>query len=622
MSDRALRSLSLGAAYLGNGRCRFRVWAPRARRVELHIVSPSERLEPLRSDPCGYHQAELEGIEPGARYFFRLDGGPDRPDPASRSQPEGVHQASQVVDPAAHAWGDADWRGLALEHYILYELHVGTFSPAGTFDAAIPYLDRLRELGVTAIELMPVAQFPGDRNWGYDGVAPFAVQHGYGGPGGLKRLVDACHARGLAAVLDVVYNHLGPEGNYLAEFGPYFSDRFRTPWGPALNFDGPESDDVRAFFIENALTWLTEYHFDALRLDAIHGIRDFSAQPFLAELADAVHARTAELGRPLYLIAESNLNAARVVEPRARGGLNLDAQWNDDLHYALHALLTGERSGTYADFGALEQLGAALRYGFVFTGQYSRYRRRRHGTPARELPAQRFVVFGQNHDQVGNRIQGERLSALVGADALRLAAGVVLLAPYVPLLFMGEEYGETAPFLYFVSHSDPELIEAVRQGRRRELAAFGWSGAPPDPQDPATFERCKLQHLDREPGPHRQLRDLYRELIRLRKLHPALAQLSKDHLEIEARREQNILLLRRWCGADQIWAAFHFGAAAIEAKLPVPAGAWRLLIDSAAQRWGGTGGDLPQRLESDHSVSLRLRPYAFALYGSDDAERT
>ena len=613
---------SLGAIWLGNGRCRFRVWAPAVRKVELCIVSAPERSAILQGGERGYHEAEIDGIEPGALYVYRLDGDKQRSDPASRCQPKGVHGPSQVVDPAAHVWGDSSWRGLALEHYILYELHVGTFSPAGTFDAVILYLDRLGELGVTAIELMPVAQFPGARNWGYDGVAPFAVQHSYGGPAGLKRLVGACHARGLAAVLDVVYNHLGPEGNYLAEFGPYFSDRYRTPWGPALNFDGPESDEVRAFFIENALTWLTEYHFDALRLDAIHGIRDFSAQPFLAELADAVQARAAALGRPLYLIAESDLNAARVVEPPARGGLNLDAQWNDDLHHALHALLTGERTGTYVDFGALEQLGAALRDGFVFTGQYSRYRRRRHGTPSRELPARRFVVFSQNHDQVGNRMQGERLSALVGADALRLAAGVVLLAPYIPLLFMGEEYGERAPFLYFVSHSDPALIEAVRQGRGRQLAAFGWSGAPPDPQDPATFERCKLRHLDHQPGPHSKLRDFYRELIRLRTRHPALMQLSKERLEVTVLREQNVLLLRRWHGADQVWAAFHVGAAAIEAELPLPNGAWRLLLDSNGARWGGVGGALPQRLISKLAAPFRHGPHAFALYGSDGAERT
>lgn len=434
----------LGAASLGDGRCRFTVWAPAAEKVEVRLLTPRPRVATLDRGGQGYHHGVLEGVERGSLYVYRLDGGPERADPASRSQPQGVHGPSEVVDPQ-FPWEDVSWVGPRLQDYILYELHVGTFTREGTFDAIIPHLTDLRELGVTAIELMPVAQFPGTRNWGYDGVFPFAVQDSYGGPAGLKRLVNACHREGLAVVLDVVYNHLGPEGNTLGDFGPYFSERYRSPWGPALNFDGPGSDEVRRFFIENALAWITDYHVDALRLDALHAILDLSAYPFLAELAAAVRERAARLHRRVYLIAESDLNDPKLVRPPEVGGYGLDAQWNDDFHHALHALLTGERTGYYEDFGTVAHLARAFTEGYVYTGQYSVYRRRRHGVPARALPAHAFAVFAQNHDQVGNRMRGERLSALVPFEALKLAAAVVLLSPYLPLLFMGEEYGETAP---------------------------------------------------------------------------------------------------------------------------------------------------------------------------------
>lgn len=480
-------NVSLGATYLGDGRCRFRVWAPLADSVAVHIVAPRERLEPLARGERGYYYGELEGVEPGNLYLYLLDGRKERPDPASRYQPQGVHGPSQVVDPHAFAWSDSCWFGPAQQELIFYELHVGTFTLEGTFDAMIPHLEGLRELGVTAVELMPVAQFPGSRNWGYDGVYPFAVQNSYGGPEGLMRLVDACHRCGLAVFLDVVYNHLGPEGNYLGDFGPYFTDRYRTPWGLALNFDGADSDEVRRFFIENALYWLTEFHIDGFRLDAIHAITDKGALPFLEELAAAVHRRAERLGRRVYVIGESDLNDPRVIQPRVVGGYGLDGQWSDDFHHALHSLLTGERSGYYQDFGKLVHLARAFREGYVYTGQYSAYRRRQHGDWPRLCDACQFVVFAQNHDQVGNRARGERLSTLVSFDGLKLAAGMVLLSPFVPLLFMGEEYGETAPFLYFTSHSDPTLVEAVRKGRLEEFAAFGCEDEVPDPQDEATF---------------------------------------------------------------------------------------------------------------------------------------
>lgn len=613
--------ISLGATYLGGGRCRFRVWAPKAPQVAVHLVSPQERLLPLIGQAHGYFAAVLDGVEPGARYFYRLHD-LDRPDPASRCQPQGVHGPSEVIEPH-FPWEDRDWRGPALEDYLIYELHVGTFTPAGTFAAIIPHLPELAQLGVTALELMPVAQFPGNRNWGYDGVFPYAVQNSYGGPEGLKKLINACHCQGLAVVLDVVYNHLGPEGNYLRDFGDYFTNRYRTPWGEAVNFDGPESDEVRRFFIENALYWITEYRVDALRLDALHAIMDQSAQPFLAELAASVQAQAARLNRRAYLIAESDLNDARFIRPPELGGLGLDAHWHDDFHHALHALLTGERSGYYQDFGEVRHLAKACREGFVYAGDYSAYRRRRHGSSSRDLPAGRLVVFGQNHDQVGNRRQGERLSALVPFEELKVAAALVLLAPFVPLLFMGEEYGETAPFLYFISHQDPDLIEAVRQGRRQEFAAFHEDGLTPDPQDELTFQRSILNHHLRQQDRHQALYGLYQELIGLRQQQPALRQLSKENLEVREFEAEKVLFLRRWHEGEEVIMIVHFGGAAATLKLPWPAGTWVKRLDTQEKRWYGAGSTLPDAIRSTGEVSLTLPAQAllllFAKKGDDGA---
>ncbi|MBU4448409.1 MAG: malto-oligosyltrehalose trehalohydrolase, partial [Proteobacteria bacterium] len=423
-------AVSLGATYLGEGRSRFLVWAPLAEQVEVRLVSPREDIVPLQRGERGYFSAVVAGVEPGSHYFYRLNGQQDFPDPASRFQPQGVHGPSQVAA-RRFSWDDGHWSGLPLRDYVIYELHVGTFTPEGTFDAVIPYLDELKELGLTALELMPVAQFPGGRNWGYDGVYPFAVQNSYGGPLGLKRLVNACHQRGLAVVLDVVYNHLGPEGNYLANYGPYFTQRYRTPWGPALNFDGPDSDEVRRFFIDNALFWSSEYHIDALRLDALHAIVDLSPQPFVAELAATVRRARERWNRKFFLMAESDLNDVRLVRSPDLGGYGLDGHWNDDFHHALHTLLTGEQTGYYADFGRLEQLAKAWREGFIYSGEYSPYRRRRHGSSSRDIAAERLVVFAQNHDQIGNRLGGERLSQLISFEALKLAAGAMLLSPFL-----------------------------------------------------------------------------------------------------------------------------------------------------------------------------------------------
>ena len=609
-------SLSLGATYLGEGRCHFLVWAPRAAKVEVHVVGPSDRTVVMERQEHGYHQLLAEGVPPGTRYFYRLDGRAERPDPASHYQPEGVHGPSEVVD-LSFKWSDGGWSGLDPTNYIIYELHVGAYTDQGTFEAIIPRLDGLCELGVTAVELMPVAQFPGARNWGYDGTFPFAVQNSYGGPNGLKALVEACHARGLAVVLDVVYNHLGPEGNYLAEFGPYFTDRYRTPWGQAINFDGPESDEVRRFFIENALYWTKEFHIDTLRLDAIHAIVDPSARPILEELGMAVHQQARQLKRKIQVIAESDRNDSRIIRSREAGGNGLDAQWSDDFHHALHTLLTDERNGYYKDFGAVEQLAVAYREGFVYSGQYSVYRKRRHGNSSQGLPPEQFVVFAQNHDQVGNRLLGERLSQLVSFEALKVAAGAVLLSPYIPLLFMGEEYGETAPFRYFVSHTDTELIEAVRNGRQEEFAAFDWAGQIPDPQSEETFQRCKLNHDLRAEGDHQTLYNFVRELIRLRKELPAFSRNRHDEIEAIPFEREKLLWLRRWRSGAQAAIIFNFNNKPATAEFPFPKGRFSRILDSADQKWNGSGSLCPDLLEADGNASLTMAACSLVLFQSN-----
>ena len=598
---------------MADGRTRFRVWAPRAKRVELRLLATgrhAERVLPLDPAERGYFVGEHEAGA-GDRYVYRLDGAAERPDPASRSQPDGVHEPSAIVDPSVHAWLDGSWRGVPLERLVIYELHVGTFSREGTLDGVVPHLGRIAELGVTAIELMPIAQFPGSRNWGYDGVFPYAVQSSYGGPEALRRLADACHARGLALILDVVYNHLGPEGNVLAEFGPYFSDRHKTPWGAAINFDGPDSDEVRHFFVQNALHWIREHHLDALRLDAIHGIVDTSAEPFLAELASSVRALGRELGRDVLVIAESDLNDPRVVRPRELGGHGLDAQWSDDFHHALHAALTGERAGYYEDFGRLDELATAYRQGFVYAGQRSAHRRRRHGAPPDAVPGERFVVAIQNHDQVGNRALGERLSTLVDFESLKLAAGALLVAPFVPLLFMGEEYADPAPFLYFIDHSDPGLIDAVRRGRRAEFASFAWQAEVPDPQAPETFERSRLDPALATHGRHAALRSLYRALLTLRREHPALAHLSREDTYADADDASRLLRLTRGPRADAL-AFLNFAETPAHGSALAAGGPWRLRIDTSSELWAGPGGSAPPGLSA--SERLELNPRSFVLY--------
>jgi len=587
---------SLGARLLEDGRCEFRVWAPSHEHVELHVVAPVDRRVAMEKTDGGYHEVVVDDCPEGTRYFFVV-GENERPDPASRSQPEGVHRASEVMG-RDFEWHDPHWTGVALEDYVLYELHVGTFTAHGTFDAIIPRLDELKDLGITAIELLPIGQFPGTRNWGYDGTYVGAAQHSYGGARALKRLVDACHQRGLAILLDVVYNHLGPEGNYLAEFAPYFTDRYKTPWGLAVNFDGPYSDDVRWFFIHNALQWLDEFHIDGLRVDAVHAIVDHSAEPFLQDLTRAVHALGEARGRRVYAIAESDLNDPRVITPHEDYGLGFDSQWSDDYHHSLHRILTGESDGYYEGFsGHPSDLARVLQTGYLYTGQHSPYRRRKYGALPKTSDGAQFVVSAQNHDQVGNRMMGERLAALVCVEKVRIAAAAIVLSPFVPMLFMGEEYGELAPFQYFTSHGDPELIEAVRKGRLEEFDDFTWEGEPPDPHDEQTYVRSKLNWSLVNRDEHASIRRLYKLLLALRRDTPALRRLDLRAVETHADDERRLLLVRR----ENVLIAFNFGEKAQCIDIPFATAGWEALLDTGAKIEG---------------TRLTLPPISFALWSA------
>jgi maltooligosyltrehalose trehalohydrolase len=609
-------SLRRGATVRPDGSVCFEVWAPRARALGVCLaggdVAGEVALERVDGDVFA---ATIAGVAPGTDYVYRLDGRA-LPDPVSRHQPRGVHGPSRVVDPAAFPWTDGAWRGCAVADLVLYELHVGTFAAGGTFDAVRAHLAALRDLGITALELMPVAEFPGGRNWGYDGVHPYAPQSTYGGPDGLRRLVDAAHAADLAVVLDVVYNHLGPEGSYLDVFGPYFTERYRTPWGRAVNFDGADSDEVRRYVVDNALYWACEFHVDGLRLDAVHAICDFSARNILEEIASAVAEQAAALGRHVAVIAESDLNDPRLLRSRTRGGYGLTAQWSDDFHHAVHALLTGERTGYYVDFGGRGPLVKALRDRFVYDGCRSTYRRRRHGAPATDLGADRFVVSVQNHDQVGNRATGDRLGTLVPHAAQKLAAALLLLSPYVPLLFMGEEYGEINPFLYFVSHGDPELVAAVRAGRQREFAAFAWQGEVPDPQAEETFERSRLDHARATAPGHAEIRSLYRDLLRLRCDEPALHSAGGPMRVLDGGSEQAgwLAMVHGDGTAQPLLAVFNLGAEPEELTVPrAPTGGWAHRLATADRRYAGDGAVPPARL--DGGVRLVLGGYGAAAYG-------
>ncbi|MFA5385132.1 MAG: malto-oligosyltrehalose trehalohydrolase [Eubacteriales bacterium] len=605
--------LALGA-YPVENQSFFCVWAPKADSVAVHLVSPKDKLFPLTKGKRGYHFGKIAGVEHGSKYYFLLNKKAERPDPASRYQPEGVHGPSEVVNTFLYRWSDQNWPGPKKRDLILYELHAGTYTANGALEDLIPCLDRLIDLGITAIELMPVGQFPGSRNWGYDVIYPYAVQNTYGGPESLQKLVDACHGKGLAVVLDAVYNHFGPGGNYLADFGYYFTERYHTPWGPAINFDGPGSDEVKRFYIENALMWINEFHIDGLRLDAIHAIEDRSAVPFLEELADVIHRQADRLGRRIYVFAESDLNDDRVIRPRTLSGFGLDAQWSDDFHHSLQTLVTGEQKGYYSDFGSMEHIARSFRTGYTYTGQHSSFRERRHGRIPVLPDASKFIVFAQNHDQVGNQGQSKRTGATVPFEALKLIAGVVILAPFLPLLFMGEEYGETAPFHFFTDYSDPVLADAVFKGRKKEISLFCGENWVPDPQDTETFFMSRLDHHLVQREKHSLLFEFYRNLILLRKELPAINESNLQDQEIITFEKERMLYMRRWYGSSEISTVFTFSEESVSARLPLPSAKWLCRLDSADKRWLGDGNTVPAILNSNGEVSLHLPPWACILY--------
>jgi maltooligosyltrehalose trehalohydrolase len=569
-------------AYLDeNGSCTFRVWAPLHDIMILHIHTPQEQLFTMEKDEEGYFAASLQGITAGTRYTYRPGDENDFPDPASFAQPEGVHGPSMVIHHPVRPPAERYWEGMPLESMIFYEVHVGTFTEAGTFEAVIERLDDLIDLGVTALELMPVAQFPGERNWGYDGVYPYAVQNSYGGVEQLKALVEACHQKGLAVFLDAVYNHLGPEGNYLEHYGPYFTDHYKTPWGKAINLDGPWCDGVRDYFAENILYWFANFDVDGLRLDAIHAIYDNGAEHFWAYARRRLEALEQETGRRYYLVAESDSNMPRVIQPTSHNGFGFDAQWLDDFHHMLYVLLDKEHQWLYKDYRTYEQAVKAYEEGFVFSGEYVEARKRKHGLSSAGISGSKFVVFNQNHDQVGNRIGSKRLSAIVNNDRLLLAAAALLLSPYIPLLFMGEEYGEQAPFFYFTHHSDQELIAAVRKGRSEEFAYNFDTYVPPDPQHPDTFSQSKLKWREKLNEEQEKLLAWYKTLIRMRKELPQLQCFDKDYLHVATWEDAGLVLIRRGAAERELLLVLlKFEEEEKSYLLPVGAGAWWLILSS------------------------------------------
>ena len=611
-----MEATPLGSHY-NNGTWMFFVWAPKRQSVELHLLG-LDRYIPMHPEPQGYFSVTVADLKPGDKYLYRLDKEIERPDPASRYQPEGVHGPSALVS-TEFEWSDASWISPPLRDSVFYELHVGTFTEEGSFEAIIPYLPELKELGITTIQLMPIAQFPGSRNWGYDGVQLFAPHSDYGGPDGLYALVNACHNHQLAIFLDVVYNHLGPEGNYLWDYGPYFTDRYSSPWGASVNLDGAYSDEVRHFFIQNAMYWLETYHFDGLRLDATHALFDFSARPFLGELSESVNQWAQQSDRYITLLAENDQSDRRVTLPLSEQGLGIDGQWLDDLHHTLHVALTGESNGYYLDYQPFPLLSKVLREGFAYSGQYSPVRKRRHGTPSEDLSTDRFIVSTQTHDQVGNRMLGERLTDLTDFNGLKLAAGLLACSPYTPMLFMGEEYGETAPFLYFISHSDESLIEAIRNGRAEEFADFEWNGVPPDPQDASTFMRCKLNRNLGNSGHHALLLSIYKDLLTLRHAYSSLRNPERSSTRvIESERSRMICMERSdEISIFRIFMNFDLQNAHSLVLDATPHLTWKKLRDSNQDSWTLTGKDAstsPSLFQPGTPMDVTLMPTSFAIY--------
>jgi maltooligosyltrehalose trehalohydrolase len=601
---------NVGAFLAEDGVCHFTVWAPLAHIVEVITTdNKNEKKYSLIKDELGYWSTTVDKLKQGSTYLFQLNGEKRLPDPASRSQVNGVHGPSSLV-PTDFSWNDDSWKGLPLSQMIIYELHTGTFSNAGDFNGIISRLSYLRDLGINAIELMPVAQFPGKRNWGYDGVFPFAVHHDYGGATCLKQLVDEAHRHGLAVVLDVVYNHQGPEGNYLSEYGPYFTDKYKTGWGRAINFDDAWCDGVRSFYWQNALMWLDEFHIDALRLDAVHAIWDSSAKHFIDELSKKVRKLEKKTGKKKILIAEFDLNNPRYINPPEEGGYGLDGQWIDEFHHALHSLATGEVNGYYEDFGTLSHLAKSLKHSYVYTGQYSKHRKKFFGREPVLNTYDQFVVFAQNHDQIGNRMLGDRLTTHLSFEGLKLIAATVLLAPQVPLLFMGEEYGETNPFQYFISHTDAELVTLVREGRKKEFSYFNWEGEVPDPYAQGTFDQCKLS-WNFSAKTRTVLLSYYKYLIAFRKKRLAMQGRKSENLDVFEVPGHNALAIKRSFESDNILIVANFEKQPVSITHP-HLNHKKKIFDSSSAEWIH-GDDVPPAVSIEDDAVL-MNPESILIF--------
>lgn len=594
----------LGINFMQGGLAHALVWAPFAEQVTLHNETSGIALQ-MQKDVLGYWSLQTDRITKGDIYRFSLDNGERLPDPASLSQPMGVHGPSQAIDLHDFKWTDQHWRNYDFGNYIIYELHTGTFSNEGNFKGIAEQLDHLKQLGINAIELMPVAQFPGKKNWGYDGVFPFAVQESYGGAAALQKLVNTCHNKGFAVILDVVYNHLGPEGNYINEYGPYFTDKYKTPWGKAINFDDAYCDPVRRFFIENALMWLRDFHIDALRLDAVHAIRDFGPVHFIKELNDVVQLYSSATASKKYIIAETDLNDNRFIKSEDEGGYGVRAQWCDEFHHALRVSVGQEQHGYYADFNGLSDLAKSLKDAYVFTGQYSYHRHRNFGTTTIGISGDHFVVFAQNHDQVGNRMLGERISQLVSFDMQKLIAAVVLTAPFVPLLFMGEEWGASTPFQYFVDHSDQELLEAIDKGRKEEFEQFQREDATIVAHADTTFLDSKLKWEEIAQQSHNTMLAYYKELIRLRKTHQALKHYDRSFVEVLCEESKGVIIMERSYKEQHIYCIYNFSSDPHEIKLDRDVFPLHVLLSSSDKKWGSRQDSY---LVYDHQSIILIQP--------------
>ncbi len=614
-----MRSLDLnrrkiGINFISHTEIEILLWAPYAKNKVEILINDKECLQLNKSD-FGYWSLKTDKIINGDEYVFILDGDKNLSDPASLSQPKGVHGPSQAIDLNNFKWTDNDWNNLSLKNYLFYELHTGTFSNEGTFKGVEKKLDYLIDLGITAIEIMPVAQFPGDRNWGYDGVFPFAVQNTYGGSYSFQNLINLCHQKGLAVVLDVVYNHMGPEGNFFENFGKYFTEKYKTPWGSAINYDDAWCDEIRYFFIENVLMWFRDFHIDALRMDAVHAIKDFSPKHILEEIREKVNQLEKKTGKTHHLIIECDLNDKRFINQLSEGGYGIDAQWSDEFHHALRVTAGQEKKGYYMDFNGIKDLAKCYESAYVYTGQYSKERFKNFGTDPKNNPGEQFVVFSQNHDQIGNRMQGERTSKLNTFEMQKLLAAAVFISPFLPLLFMGEEICEPNPFLYFISHEDSELVEAVRKGRKEEFLHFHHDGEVPDPFSEETYNNSKIQWELINVEPHQTMFKYYQSLIKLRKENLVLNDFNRNNIKTNFNESDNTLVIERWNDQNSIICFMNFSEEIRSFTISDSQIKWIKIFDSADIKWKGnsTSPDI-----AEINSIIQIQPESLTIYSKNN----